>query len=96
MINNENVPKEELRIKGLKLMRSGVVVNLQNWLQIKSYLINVQSLIDVSQRLKLLNYLSLHSPDIIFLTETWLYPSIEDSEIFHEKAVIQQSPDKID
>ena len=30
MINNENVPKEELRIKGLKLMRNGVEVNLQN------------------------------------------------------------------
>ena len=23
MINNENIPKEELRIKGLKLMRNG-------------------------------------------------------------------------
>ena len=41
---------------------------------------------DVSQRLKLLNYLSLHSPDIIFLTETWLYPSINDSEIFPLKS----------
>ena len=30
MINNENVPEEELRIKGLKLMRNGVEVNLQN------------------------------------------------------------------
>ena len=29
MINNENVPKEELRIKGLKLMRNGVEVNLR-------------------------------------------------------------------
>ena len=36
----------------------------------------------MSQRLKLLNYLSIHSPDIIFITETWLYPKILDSEIF--------------
>ena len=36
----------------------------------------------MSQRLKLLNYLSTHSPDIIFVTETWLYPKILDSEIF--------------
>ena len=30
MINNENVPIEELRIKGLKLVRNSVEVNLQN------------------------------------------------------------------
>ena len=53
---------------------------------IKCCLINVQSLIGVSQRIKLLKHLSLHSPDIIFLTETWLYPSIENSEIFPLKS----------
>ena len=32
--------------------------------------------------MKLLNFLSVHSPDIVFITETWIYPKIEDSEVF--------------
>ena len=32
--------------------------------------------------MKLLNFVNLHSPDLIFVTETWLYPKIEDSEVF--------------
>ena len=35
-----------------------------------------------SKRFKILNYLSLHSPDIVFLTETWLKPKNTNTEIF--------------
>ena len=47
----------------------------------KICLLNAQSVISLQQRLKLLNFLSLHSPDLVFVTETWLYPEIEDSEV---------------
>ena len=36
----------------------------------------------LQQRLKFLKFLSLHSHDALFLTETWLYRSIFNSEIF--------------
>ena len=43
----------------------------------------MQSLISLQQRLKFLTFLSLHSPDILFfLTETWLYSRISNSEVF--------------
>ena len=47
----------------------------------KVCLLNAQSVISLQQRLKLLNFLSFHSPDLVFVTETWLYPEIEDSEV---------------
>ena len=47
----------------------------------KICLSNAQSVISLQQRLKLLNFLSLDSPDLVFVTETWLYPEIEDSEV---------------
>ena len=47
----------------------------------KSCLLNAQSVISLQQRLKLLNFLSLHSPDLVFVTETCSYPEIEDSEV---------------
>ena len=38
-------------------------------------------MISLQQRLKLLNFLDLHSPDSVFVAETWLYLDIEDSEV---------------
>ena len=45
-------------------------------------LINAQSLITSTQRLKLRNFLLSNNIDLLFITETWLYDEIENHEIF--------------
>ena len=81
MINNEKVPRDELKIRGLTLERNGIKINL-DLLQSKLCHINAQSLLSINQHLKVINFLSLHSPDIVFIIETWLKPEVTDPEIF--------------
>ena len=50
--------------------------------ELKLCLINVQSFINISQRIKLSNFLSSISVDILFITETWLYNDIICHEVF--------------
>ena len=48
----------------------------------KVSLLIAQRVISLQQQMKLFKVLSFHTPDLIFVTETWLYPEINDSEIF--------------
>ena len=56
----------------------------------KLCLINVQNLINISQRVKLSNFLSFNSVDILFIFETWLYNDITCHEVFplHDNVVV--------
>ena len=79
-------PKEELPIKSLKLMRNGIEVLSQNWLQ-SNLAISMSKALLMFRNAWIFWYNSLHSRDVIFLTKTWLYPSIKDSEIFPLKSI---------
>ena len=77
IIKTDGVPRDEIKVKGLKLFRNGTEVTFR----MKVCLLYAQSVISLQQWLKLLNFLRFHSPDLVFVTETWLYPAIEDSEV---------------
>ena len=85
MINTEEIPWEAIKIRGLELFRIGIEVTLQKGLQIEVCLLVVQCKVSVQQRLKQLNFTTLHAPNLVFVTETWLHLEIEDSEVFQLK-----------
>ena len=70
---NQGTPAKELKIKHLKLFHNNNEVQLwlfSNHLSVLFY--NCQSLISIQRRLKLADYLNIHQPAIVCLTETWL------------------------
>ena len=56
----DNIPKKELKIRNLNLLLNGVEVTAPELLsELKLCLIKVQSLINISQRIKLSNFYQL-------------------------------------
>ena len=79
----DNIPKSDLKIKDLKLYHNIVEIPLPEWLaDLRLCLINAQSLITSTQRLKLCNFLLSNNIDLLFVTKTGLYDEIENHEIF--------------
>ena len=77
-----NIPREELKIRNLKLYHIDMEVPLETWPSISSIsiiLLNICSIISLDKRLDCIKLLSIYLSDLLCLCATWL--DSDDSNI---------------
>ena len=79
------IDKPQLKIRNLKLYNNGQLVTLDWLAYLSAICINCQSCLSISKRSKSSDFISIHLPDIILLTETRL------GNDFHERIILNQN-----